>query len=89
LSWEAEDLVIKQAEMLFKNLGAHIEIRNQARVHLWYPENFGIAYPTLKGSTEAINRFLTIKSDNFLVALYLKRAESWKSKWPELTIISV
>jgi hypothetical protein len=51
-SWEAEDAVIRR-------LGATIETRNQARVHLWYPEKHGLPYPPLKCSTDGIDRFLT------------------------------
>ena len=34
-------------------------MRNQARVHLWYPEKHSLPYPPLAGSTEGIDRFLT------------------------------
>lgn len=34
LSWEAEDAVIRRAADLFHDLPAHIELRNEARVHL-------------------------------------------------------
>ena len=34
-------------------------MRNQARVHLWYPEKHGLPYPALQSSTEGIDRFLT------------------------------
>ena len=40
-------------------LGVRIEVRNQARVHLWYPEKHGLPYPALHSSTEGIDRFLT------------------------------
>ena len=36
-----------------------IEARNQARIHLWYPEKHGLPYPALRCSTEGIDRFLT------------------------------
>lgn len=35
LSWEAENAVIQQARALFKDMGVNIELRNQARFHLW------------------------------------------------------
>ena len=57
-SWEAEDDVIRRCAHLFADLGVEVEIRNQARVHLWYPEKFGIDYPALSSSTEGIDRFL-------------------------------
>jgi uncharacterized protein len=40
-------------------LGAKVEVRNQARVHLWYPQKHGLPYPALHCSTEGIDRFLT------------------------------
>ena len=36
-----------------------MQVRNQARVHLWYQQKFGRPYPPLKCSTEGIDRFLT------------------------------
>src|SRR6478609_9907140 len=35
-TWAAEDAVIRQLHDAFANLGVTVEIRNQARVHLWY-----------------------------------------------------
>ncbi len=58
-SWRAEDEVIRQLQGRLTGLGATIEIRNQARVHLWYPQKHGLPYPPLHGSTEGIERFLT------------------------------
>ena len=58
LSWQAEDRAIHAAAEIFADLDAEIEVRNQARVHLWYPRKFGVAYPPLTGSTDAIDRFL-------------------------------
>jgi hypothetical protein len=58
LSWEAEDAVIRRAAQVFANLGQRIEIRNQARVHLWFREKFRAPYPALSCATDAIDRFL-------------------------------
>jgi len=58
LSWEAEDAVIQRGRVLFGDLDALIEIRNQARVHLWYPQRFGAPYPSLASSEDGIGRFL-------------------------------
>ena len=57
-SWEAEDAVIKRADALFADLGAPIEVRNQARVHIWYAEKFKSPYPPLTRATDGIDRFL-------------------------------
>lgn len=58
LSWEAEDKVIQRGRALFADLDALIEIRNQARVHLWYPQRFGAPYPQLTSAADGIGRFL-------------------------------
>ena len=58
-SWQAEDAVIRKLRRSLAKLGVKIEARNQARVHLWYPEKHGLPYPPLSSSTEGIDRFLT------------------------------
>ena len=58
-SWQAEDAVIRKLQGLFAKFGVKVEVRNQARVHLWYPEKYGLPYPALRSSTEGIDRFLT------------------------------
>ena len=58
-SWEAEDAVIRQLQNAFAPAGVTVEARNQARVHLWYPDKHGLPYPALGSSTEGIDRFLT------------------------------
>jgi hypothetical protein len=59
ISWTAEDMVIRKLHAQLGHLGAKVEIRNQARVHLWYPDKHGLPYPPLKCSTDGIDRFLT------------------------------
>jgi hypothetical protein len=58
-SWRAEDAVIRKLQNSFAKLEVKIEVRNQARVHLWYPEKHGLPYPALQSSTQGIDRFLT------------------------------
>ena len=41
LSYEAENMFIEQGASLFKGLNVKVEIRNEARVHLWYKDRFG------------------------------------------------
>lgn len=43
LSWEAEDAVIRRAATLFHDLARPVEVRNQARVHLWFEQKYGEA----------------------------------------------
>jgi hypothetical protein len=57
-SYEAEDDAIRRARDLFADLGIAVELRNQARVHLWYEEKFGTPYPPLSRATDGIDRFL-------------------------------
>ncbi|MEE9427286.1 MAG: nucleotidyltransferase family protein [Paracoccaceae bacterium] len=55
-SYGAEDAVINHASGRFTD-HPPVEIRNQARVHLWYEQHFGEPYSPLKNSREAVNRF--------------------------------
>ena len=58
LSYEAEDAVIRQAAAAFKApLRSMVEVRNQARVHLWFAAKFGEAYAPLGSTAEALRRF--------------------------------
>lgn len=59
-SYEAEDAHIRRAADLFADLDIGIEVRNQARVHLWYKDHFGIDYTPLSSACEGIDRFLAI-----------------------------
>ncbi|KAI8309078.1 hypothetical protein K4K61_002107 [Colletotrichum sp. SAR11_59] len=45
LSWAAEDAAIQRGRALFADIPAEVEIRNQARVHLWYEAKFGAPCP--------------------------------------------
>jgi uncharacterized protein len=58
-SWQAKDAVIRKLQGPFSRTGARVEVRNQARVHLWYPQKHGLPYPALHCSTDGIDRFLT------------------------------
>ena len=58
-SWAAEDAVIRRAAARLGDVGAPVQLRNQARVHLWYPAKHGLPYPPLHCSTDGIDRFLT------------------------------
>jgi uncharacterized protein len=58
LSYEAEDAVIRAAEVLFQDLAVNVEVKNQARVHLWYGQRFGRPYPQLHTARQGIDRYL-------------------------------
>ncbi|WP_193173292.1 nucleotidyltransferase family protein [Nisaea nitritireducens] len=57
-SYEAEDAVIRRGADLFADLGVEVEIRNQARVPLWYEARFGVPYPPIFESRTGIDRFV-------------------------------
>lgn len=56
-SYESEDAVIRRAKELFKDIDAEIEVRNEARVHLWYEEHFGVPAIPFESSMDAIDHF--------------------------------
>lgn len=62
LSWEAENQVIRRLAEGFRDLSVSLEVRNQARVHLWYPEKYGLPYPALTNASESIDRYLAVAS---------------------------
>lgn len=57
LSYAAEDAVIRRAEPHFTHLPLPVEIRNQARVHLWYPQKFGRICPRYRDSAHSLAYF--------------------------------
>ncbi|KAJ9149800.1 FAD binding domain-containing protein [Pleurostoma richardsiae] len=76
LSWEAEDAVIRTGAALFADLGVEVEIRNQARVHLWYEKKFGVPGPAPFTSTEAaIDSWVTSAAQH---GVRLTEDGSWK-----------
>ncbi len=69
LSYEAEDQVIRRVAAAFPPpLREMVEVRNQARVHLWFEHKFGEPYAPLTCSEEALGRFV---SPLFAVAVRL------------------
>ena len=60
-SYEAEDVVIQRVAAAFERpLRELVEVRNQARVHLWFEKKFGAdePYPPLENSAAALKRFV-------------------------------
>ncbi|MFD8222400.1 nucleotidyltransferase family protein [Streptomyces sp. NPDC059697] len=57
LSWEAENAAIKAGQEVFAGLPAEVEIRNEARVHLWYEQKFGVPCPPHESTEAAIDSF--------------------------------
>jgi uncharacterized protein len=56
-SWDAEDRVIRTCAGAFGNLGVPVEVRNQARVHLWYPDRFGVAVEPFRTCEDGVDSF--------------------------------
>jgi hypothetical protein len=58
ISYEAEDVVIRRVAAAFEPpFREMVEVRNQARVHVWFPDKYGEPYSPLTGSAEALERF--------------------------------
>jgi len=57
LSYEAEDAVIKRVDAALPELAGLLEVRNQARVHLWYEQRFGRPYRPLDCSMDALTTY--------------------------------
>jgi len=59
-SWNAEDAVIRRGAELFGDLPLPVEIRNEARVHLWYTDRFGTPAPPFRDCADAIDAFAAV-----------------------------
>jgi hypothetical protein len=57
LSWDAEDAVIRTGNQVFAGLPASVQIRNQARVHLWYEPKFAVPCPPHASTEAAIDTY--------------------------------
>lgn len=57
LSWEAEDIVIKELARRFARLPLPVQVRNQARVHLWFPQKFNQPFAPLRSAAEMLTRY--------------------------------
>ena len=56
-TYEGEDVHIKRAAAHFPPpYREQVEVRNQARVHLWFEDHFGEPYEPLHSSAEALGR---------------------------------
>lgn len=57
LSYEAEDRVIRNMNAALPDLADKLEVRNQARVHLWYEQRFGRPYFPLSCAMESLTTY--------------------------------
>jgi uncharacterized protein len=60
LSWGAEDQVVQRVALRVRHLPAPVEVRNQARVHLWFKQRFGADYTALRCADEALTRYASV-----------------------------
>lgn len=59
VSYEAEDVVIRRVAAAFEEpFRSQVEVRNQARVHLWFQDRFGEPYAPLGSTDQALGRFV-------------------------------
>jgi uncharacterized protein len=74
LSYGAEDVVIKRVAAAFDEpFRSQVEVRNQARVHLWFQNRFGEPYEPLGSTDEALGRFV---APTFAVGVRLEADDS-------------
>ncbi|MEW1931156.1 nucleotidyltransferase family protein [Rhodococcus sp. NPDC079359] len=59
LSYDAENEVIERAASVFDDLGVNVEVRNEARVHLWYEQHFGTPIAPYRSTEDAIDHFVS------------------------------
>ena len=57
LSYEKEDKIIKEINLLCKDLNVSLDIKNQARVHLWFKNKFGYSIEPNKSVEDAISKW--------------------------------
>lgn len=73
-SYEAEDRIIRRVAAAFEPpLREMVEVRNQARVHLWFEDHFGEPYAPLTNTAEALTRFA---APTFAVGARLEQDDS-------------
>lgn len=79
ISYDAEDAVIRRVAAAFEPpLRDVVEVRNQARVHVWFEAKFGEPYAPLSCTAEALSRFA---SPMFAVGVRLETND-------ELTVVA-
>lgn len=74
LSWGGEDIQIQRVTHAMNPLDLPIELRNQARVHLWFESRFGTTYPQLSCATESL-KYYAAKTHSVAVRLVDDKVE--------------
>jgi hypothetical protein len=75
LSWEAENEAIQAGGHVFDDLPAVVEIRNEARVHLWYEQHFGVPCAPYASTEAAIDSFA---ATTCCVGVRLEPGDHWR-----------
>ncbi|MCO5996742.1 nucleotidyltransferase family protein [Actinoallomurus rhizosphaericola] len=75
LGWAAENEAIRAARAAVRDLPVELEVRNQARVHLWYEARFGIPCPRYLSAEMAIGTFPSTASS---VGVRLEPDGAWR-----------
>ncbi len=85
LSYEAEDRVIRRAAAAYvPPLDTLVEVRNQARVHLWFEDRFGEPYAPF-GLTDLFALRL-VPNPLRETRGFARTAAAAQARWPELTL---
>ncbi len=58
-SYEKEDFYIQKSKKVFGSLAELMDIKNEARVHLWFEGHFGFKIPPYKSAEDAISKWAT------------------------------
>lgn len=59
IDFQSEDRVISQVKELYSDLKIKVDVKNQARVHLWYKNHFGYSIEPYMSVESAINTWPT------------------------------
>jgi hypothetical protein len=102
LSWDAENEVIQAGAEVFRDVPAEVEIRNEARVHLWFEDRFGVPCLPYTSTEAAIDEWriyaprgladvfnLVVRPTPVLAprSVYETKTRRWLEHWPELTVL--
>lgn len=74
LSYEAEDVYIQAGKKLFADLSVDVEIRNQARVHLWYEKKLGVPCPAHRSVEAGIDSWI---ASSAMLGVRLEETGEW------------
>ena len=86
LSFEAEASHERRVRNLFQHLPIKLDVKNEARVHVWYEDRFGYAIKPYSSSADAIAIFNQLQPRQG----YVRYTANWSAAHPlDLTICSV